>query len=70
MNLVINKNGYYLLKHPEPISRIPRQLLKKDLNKLISLDEISVIEWMDYLVFRDEIMRDLDKNKQLFNEER
>lgn len=69
-NIVMNKEGYYYIKHAKPLSIISNKDLEED-HKI--LDELTkrgiVFDLKEYLLFRDEIMTDLKKNKQLFQED-
>ena len=68
-NAIINKPGFYLLNHAEPLSKIPNNDIISDeyfLNKICSLIPFSNKE---YLVFRDEIMSDLKKSNISFEDE-
>ena len=63
MNAIMNKDGYYMIQHPEELARISNKQLKEDwkiLKKLVKAD----ITFMnnEYLVFRNEIMENLKKN--------
>lgn len=67
MNVVMNKEGYYLIKNikeNENISRVSAiNLLLDDRTYGALLDEIDL---KTYLTCRDEIIKDLEKNKNLF----
>lgn len=64
-NLVINKSGYYYLTHAEKLNEVSSEILKSDeiiyneFNKILNLSE------QEYLIFRDFIIKDLEKNKSL-----
>lgn len=67
-NAIINKDGYYLLKHAEPINKISYETMRQDVHKYEgALNEVPLEA---YFVFRDEIIRDLERNERLFDEER
>ena len=60
LNAVINKDGYYLMQHAKPINKISSQTLKEDLKNYEIIDNKNIpIEL--YYVFRDEIIKDLEK---------
>lgn len=67
MNIIINKDAYYRLKHVEALNAISDKDLIND-DKFIHFFAKSVhsIDVKEYLLFRDEIIRDCKKNKQLF----
>ena len=68
MNAFMNKEGFYIIKNPEPISRISGQDIKADAKKYGSfLEKINIRQ---YLLYRDEIIKDLEKNGQFFDEDR
>ncbi len=64
LNAVINKRGYYLLEHAKPISIISSLTLKNDLETYA--EKINLVPLDVYLVFRDEIVKDLERNKIMF----
>ncbi len=70
MNVAMNKEAYYMLKHAEEISRISNKQIKEDW-KIIKNLNAKGIHFMDsqYLIFRDEIMKDLEKNFGTENKE-
>lgn len=70
MNALMNKDGYYFLQKPKILSRISGKDLEMD-NKFIRkfAKTGATINDKEYLVFRDEIMRYFNRNKQLFDEE-
>lgn len=65
LNAMINKEGYYLLQHAKPINKISRQTLLNDLDNFSIIDNKN-IPMEVYYVFRDEIIEDLNKNKDIF----
>lgn len=67
LNAMVNKDGYYRLQHVRELNRISNEQIREDSKKLKHLGNIDLKE---YLVFRDEIMADLNKNGQLFDESR
>lgn len=64
-NLIMNKAGYYFLKHVEKINEISSNYLKEDEYLFNEFNQILNLKEQEYLTFRDEIMKDLEKNKQL-----
>ena len=67
MNIIINKNAYYKLQHAEPLNSISDKDLIKD-NDFIHFfsQNVNSVNIKEYLLFRDEIIHDCMKNKQLF----
>ena len=63
-NVIMNKEGYYLLRHVEPISKIDSKSITEDWYKYGEL--LYKLDLKTYLTYRDEIINDLEKNKQLF----
>ena len=55
LNSLINKHGYYLMQHAKPITKINNQIF------VIETFPIEV-----YYVFRDEIIKDFQKNDEIF----
>lgn len=69
-NVLMSKDTYYYLYHCKPLNRIKNKNLIKDLayvTKKAKLGECSIKE---YLVFHDEIMIDLAKNKSIFEKKK
>ena len=64
LNAIFNKEGYYNLRHTKPISRISNKTLKSDIDKY--LKDFKTISPEVYYVFRDEIIKDFEKNSDLF----
>lgn len=62
MNVVMNKQGYYRLRHAEEISRVSDEDIRRDYPRVSQL----ALREDEYLMFRDEIMRELDKNASAF----
>lgn len=58
LNAMINKEGYYLLKHAQPITKITDELFQEDLEQ--HLDKIQGLPLEIYLVFRDELINGQD----------
>lgn len=63
MNAIMNRDAYYMIKHAEEVSRVSNKQIREDWKILKKLTEkgIFIID-NQYLVFRDEIMNDLEKN--------
>lgn len=69
LNVVMNKNGYYLINHTgesQIVSRIKMEDIIKDNMKYGEL--LKEIDSKTYLTSRDETIRDLGKNKHLFSD--
>ena len=69
LNVIMNKKGYYLLNHineKEILSKIDSENIVQDLEKYKSVIG-NEIDFRIYLTSRDEVIRDLNKNPQLFN---
>lgn len=64
LNAMINKKGYYLMQHAKPINRISDDTLRSDIKNYLASIERLPLEV--YYVFRDEIVKDLKKNKEVF----
>lgn len=64
LNAMINKDGYYLMQHAEPITRISDLTLKSDLENYLEI--VQSIPFEVYYVFRNEIIKDAEKNKEIF----
>lgn len=65
MNVVINKEGYYRFRHAKEIERINTDTLKDDYKKYG--DAITMIDAHSafYNLFRDEYIKDLQKNDEI-----
>lgn len=57
LNAMINKEGYYLLKHAQPITKIPDETLQSDLEN--HLEKLQELPFELYLVYRNEIINGL-----------
>lgn len=62
LNAMINKEGYYLMQHAKPITKISDSVLKSDIKN--HLDVMQTIPIETYYVFRDEIVNDLKRNNK------
>jgi len=68
-NAIFNKEGYYALTTAEPLSRISRNNLRTDSKNYIeelAQSEDNTIPKELYYYFRDELIKELDKNQQIF----
>lgn len=63
LNAIINKEGYYLMQHAKPITKIDDSVLKSDIKNYVN--EMQSIPLEVYYVFRDEIVNDLEKNQSI-----
>lgn len=63
LNAMINKDGYYLMQHAKPITKISDSVLKSDIKN--HLDVMQIIPIETYYVFRDEIVNDLKRNSKI-----
>lgn len=70
LNALMNKEGYYMIQRAKPLSRIDSKLLKEDRKVLDKFDKLGYFNIKEYLLFRDEIMKDFDKNKKVIGDER
>jgi len=68
MNAFMNKEGFYIIKNPEPLSRISSKNIKEDAKRYGGL--LEKINLRQYLLYRDELISDLEKNGQFFDEDR
>ena len=64
LNAIINKDGYYYLRHVEPISRISSAVIESDIHTY--LFQLGQIVPQVYFVYRDEIVKDFKKNDFIF----
>ena len=62
LNAMINKDGYYLMQHAKPITKISDSVLKSDIKN--HLDVMQTIPLEVYYVFRNEIVNDLKRNNK------
>ncbi len=65
LNVIMNKEGYYQMSHVEVLTRVSNETLIDDIKKYLSKLEKIPIEV--YYLFRDEIIRDFNKNQAIFN---
>ena len=64
LNSLINKQGYYLIQHAKPLTKISNQTFQNDIKNYLEKIEEFPIEV--YYVFRDEIIKDFQKNDEIF----
>lgn len=70
LNALINREGYYLLNHiSEPLSRISSKQIQEDCKLIKKLNKVGSFNIKEYLVFRDEIIRDLEKNREVLDKD-
>lgn len=62
LNAMINKDGYYLIQHAKPITKISDSVLKSDIKN--HLDVMQTMPMEVYYVFRNEIVNDLERNNK------
>ena len=61
-NIVMNKEGFYFLKHVKELCRVSRNQIIEDENIIHELG----FGIKEYLTFRHEIMRDVERNYKVF----
>ena len=61
-NVLMNKEGYYLMQRAIPLSRISNQDIKRDMKILKQSGVLRNFNIKEYLLFRHEIIKDLEKN--------
>lgn len=64
LNGIINKEGFYLMQYANPLSRISNVTLKNDVKTYMK--KIKSVPLEVYFVYRDEIIKDLERNNQVF----
>lgn len=64
LNAMINKEGYYLIRHAKTITKISNQIFKNDVKTYMK--KIEKITLAMYFVFRNEIIKELENNNELF----
>lgn len=69
LNAIVNKEGYYQMRHVQPINRISSDKIKDDAKILSKFNGMKMYDMKEYVVFRDEMMRDLEKNKSVIEDE-
>lgn len=63
LNAIINKEGYYLFRHVKLINKINSEQIIKDYEKYSDIFNQLDIHSAAYNIFRDEMIRDLEKRK-------
>lgn len=64
-NIIMNKDGYYRMKHAKALTKISDETLKDDVRRYLS--KVGKVKLDVYYLFRDEIIRDFQKNEIIFN---
>ena len=64
LNAMINKQGYYMMQHAKPITKISDAVLKSDITNY--MEKIQSFPLEVYYIFRNEIINDLQKNQEIF----
>lgn len=64
LNAIFNKQGYYNIRHAEVLNRVSNETVRNDVKNY--LEQIQNIPQEFYFVFRDAIIKDLERNNQLF----
>ena len=64
MNAIINKQGYYTLRHASQISAINGADIASDMEKVSPFINAGELSGKEYLVYRDSIMEILKENEQ------
>lgn len=68
MNAIVNKKGYYQLKNineKEILQRTSDEQIYEDMGKWIKVFETLELTEDEYMLFRDEIINDLEKNESV-----
>lgn len=63
MNAIINKDGYYRFRHANEISRVKRDSISNDIDNYGNIINALEAHSAFYNIFRNEIIKDLQKNK-------
>ena len=64
LNAMINKEGYYLIQHAEPITKVGNEMIKSDIKN--HYEKVINFPFEIYLVYRDLIIEGKDStNKKL-----
>lgn len=64
LNVIMNKEGYYKMRHIEVLTKISNETLMSDIEKYLS--KVGKISLDVYYLFRDEIIEEFKKNETLF----
>lgn len=67
LNAIMNKEGFYAVEQIEPISRISWRDAYIEMMAICEMGLNAELGMKDYVIFRDELLRDLKKHKK-FNE--
>ena len=62
---MINKEGYYLMKHAQAITKVSDETFQQDLEQ--HLEKLQGLPLEIYLVYRNEIINGLDINETKLN---
>lgn len=65
LNAMINKEGYYLMKHAQAITKITDETFQQDLEQ--HLEKLQGIPLEIYFVYRDEIINGIDISEEKLN---
>lgn len=68
INAFMSKENYYKLRRAEQLTRVSNKTMKEDARKYLQYFEN--IDPCTYFLFRDELIKNLENNEQLFEEER
>lgn len=63
-NALISKDAYYKLLKAKPINKVNSETIKEDIENY--LEKIGTFAIEPYLIYHDEIIKDLEKNKDIF----
>lgn len=69
LNIFMNKEGYYYMQNAKPLSRVSNKSIIEDLKTIKKFDKLGSFNIKEYLLFRDEIMKDFKRNKALFEDD-
>lgn len=64
LNVIMNKEGYYKMRHVEVLTKISNETLINDIEKYLS--KVGKISLEVYYLFRNEIIEEFKKNETLF----
>lgn len=67
-NVIMNKSGYYKMKHVEVLTKISYETLRDDIERYLS--KVGKIDLDVYYLFRDEIIKEFQKNETIFNHQK
>lgn len=63
-NIVISKDAYYKLLRAEPLNKVSSEVIKDDIDNY--LGKIKYFPIQPYLIYHDEIIKDFERNKEIF----